>query len=62
VQIYNDNATSHLLKYIDKDQLPVFLGGSARNGLGDEQCNPPVRAGGRVPKNFEEKFEDASHT
>jgi hypothetical protein len=60
IQIYHDGAKDHLLKYIAPDQLPVFLGGTGTNGKGDAFCNPPVRAGGRVPKDFREPaFEDS---
>jgi hypothetical protein len=46
------------LKYIEADQLPVFLGGKAVNGFGSDSCDPPVRQGGKVPKDFKEVYED----
>jgi hypothetical protein len=63
VQIYGDGATEHLLRYIAPDQLPAFLGGTATNGLGNKECNPPIRSGGKVPKDFKEpSFEDSFET
>jgi len=60
VQIYQDGATEQLFKYISPDQLPRFLGGTGVNGAGDPYCNPPIRPGGKVPKDFrDDVFEDS---
>jgi hypothetical protein len=60
IQIFNDGAKKQLLKYIAPDQLPEFLGGTATNGKGDRYCCPPIRPGGKIPKDFAaQSFEDS---
>ena len=48
VHIVSGNAKDLLLKYIDKDKLPAYLGGEAAVD-GDPQCRTVICAGGKVP-------------
>lgn len=52
VQIYPDVPLNQLLQYIDSDQIPGFLGGTAINGFGNPDCSPPIRMGGKVPSEW----------
>ena len=41
-----------LKKYIDPDQIPVYYGGTAKDGSGNEKCELHIGYGGDVPTSY----------
>jgi len=51
IQIHAGPATDVLLKYVDKENLPKYLGGELVVD-GDEYCTKYIKAGGKVPNHI----------
>ncbi|XP_071039124.1 SEC14-like protein 2 isoform X2 [Parasteatoda tepidariorum] len=47
--VSRENSSQLLLKYIDADQLPVFLGGKRVDSKGDPMCSEFIDFGGKIP-------------
>ncbi|XP_035213012.1 SEC14-like protein 2 isoform X2 [Stegodyphus dumicola] len=53
IEIVSSESTAELLlKYIDEDVLPEFLGGKRRDSKGDPMCKEFLRFGGRIPEKY----------
>ncbi|GFS75474.1 SEC14-like protein 4, partial [Nephila pilipes] len=50
--VSKENTPDLLLKYIDEDVLPVFLGGKKVDSNGDPMCREFLRFGGLVPEEY----------
>ncbi|XP_041977556.1 SEC14-like protein 2 [Aricia agestis] len=55
IQIYGNDARkwqAKVLSKVDKDQLPVYYGGTLMDETGDPRCPTIVNLGGKVPKSL----------
>ncbi|KAF6022882.1 SEC14L2 [Bugula neritina] len=52
MKVLGKNYKEELLKYIDEDQLPVFLGGTMTGPNGDPLCSHKICHGGEVPESY----------
>ncbi|XP_035213010.1 SEC14-like protein 2 [Stegodyphus dumicola] len=53
VQVVSKEATPEiLLKYVDEDVLPEFLGGKRRDSKGNPMCIEFLRFGGQIPEDY----------
>ncbi|GIY56181.1 SEC14-like protein 2 [Caerostris darwini] len=50
--VSRDHVAATLLKYIDEDVLPVFLGGKRVDCNGNPRCTEFLRFGGKVPEKY----------
>ncbi|XP_067941657.1 retinal-binding protein-like isoform X2 [Watersipora subatra] len=52
IKVLDKNYKEELLKYIDEDQLPAYLGGTMTGPDGDPKCSHKICHGGDVPKAY----------
>ncbi|XP_067941980.1 retinal-binding protein-like [Watersipora subatra] len=52
IKVLGRDYKQELLKYIDKDQLPAYLGGSMTGPNGDQLCLHKICHGGEVPSEY----------
>ncbi|XP_052799683.1 retinal-binding protein-like [Mya arenaria] len=52
IHVLGSNYKNDLLKYIDADQLPAFLGGTLTDPDGDPRCKTMICQGGDVPEKY----------
>lgn len=52
MQIISGDPLPTLLKYIDEDQLPAFLGGKYVSEDGDPECKKYIVPAGKVPEGY----------
>ena len=50
IKVLGSNWKDELLKYVDKENLPEFYGGTCRDNNDDPQCKQYICFGGEVPK------------
>ncbi|XP_026757927.2 SEC14-like protein 2 [Galleria mellonella] len=61
IKIYGSDSKkwqAQILMHVDKDQLPVFYGGTMVDENGDPKCSLIVKPGGKVPKSYYSKNSD----
>ena len=54
------NYKKELLKHIDADQLPAFLGGDKKDPNGDPRC-PSIVSMNRAPQKRERNYDQLRH-
>ncbi|ESO98951.1 hypothetical protein LOTGIDRAFT_187193 [Lottia gigantea] len=52
IHVLGSNYTETLLKYIDPEELPVFLGGKMKDADGNPKCESLICQGGVVPQSY----------
>ncbi|ELU07823.1 hypothetical protein CAPTEDRAFT_152329 [Capitella teleta] len=52
IHVLGADYQEQLLKYIDEEQLPVFLGGTRKDPDGDPRCASLICQGGEVPRSY----------
>ncbi|KAH3877261.1 retinal-binding protein-like [Dreissena polymorpha] len=52
IHVLGGHFKSDLIKYIDADQLPMFLGGTLTDPDGDPRCRTMICQGGEVPEKY----------